>query len=107
MELLSLEDKPTAIFTANDIMFLGALKAIGNNNLRVPDDISIVTFYDFEWLKYLNPPITAVKLPTFEMGKQAGELLIKLINSKEENYPRKIILKTKFVERDSVKSLRN
>mgnify|MGYP003681889422 CR=1 FL=1 len=107
MELLSLEDKPTAIFTANDIMFLGTLKAIGNNNLRVPDDISIVTFYDFEWLKYLNPPITAVKLPTFEIGKQAGELLIKLINSKEENYPRKIILKTKFVERDSVKSLRN
>lgn len=106
-ELLSLDDKPTAIFTTNDIMLLGALKSINNNNLKIPHDISLITFFNFEWLKYLNPPITAVKLPTFEMGSQAAELLIKLINSKEENYPKKIVLKTQLIERDSVKNLRN
>ncbi|MHB8278322.1 MAG: LacI family DNA-binding transcriptional regulator [Candidatus Humimicrobiaceae bacterium] len=106
-ELLSLDDKPTAIFTTNDVMLLGALKSINNNNLKIPHDISLITFFDFGWLKYLNPPITAVKLPTFEMGSLAAELLIKLINSKEENYPKKIVLKTQLIERDSVKSLRN
>jgi LacI family transcriptional regulator len=106
-ELINLEDKPTALFTANDVMFAGALKAIKNNNLKIPDDISIVTFYDFNWLKYLNPPMTAVKLPTFEMGKEAAELLLNLVNLNEEKYFRKVMLKTSFVERSSVRDLKN
>lgn len=107
MELMNLKYKPTAIFTANDIMFAGALKTINNVGLKIPDDISIVTFYDFNWLKYLNPPITAVKLPTLEMGQQAAELLLNLVNSNEEKYYRKIVLKTKFIERSSIKDLKS
>jgi LacI family transcriptional regulator len=105
-ELINLKNRPTALFTANDVMFAGALKAIKNNNLNIPDDISIVTFYDFNWLKYLNPPMTAVKLPTFEMGHEAAELLLNLVNLNEEKYYRKIMLKTSFVERSSVKDLK-
>lgn len=105
IELLSLKNKPTAIFTANDIMLSGTLEAINKKNLKIPDDISIVTFFDFDWLEYLNPPITAVKLPTFEMGKRAAELLIDLINSDKNNYQRKIILKTKLIKRNSVKDI--
>jgi len=104
-ELINLENKPSALFTANDVMFAGALKAIKNNNLKIPDDISIVTFYDFNWLKYLNPPMTAVKLPTFEMGQEAAELLLNLVNLNEEKYFRKVMLKTSFVERSSVRDL--
>ena len=107
MELMNLKYKPTAIFTTNDLMFAGALKAINNVGLKIPDDISIVTFYDFNWLKYLNPPITAVKLPTLEMGQQAAELLLNLVNSNEEKYYRKIVLKTRFIERNSVKDLKS
>jgi len=106
-ELINLENRPTALFTANDIMFSGALKAIKNNNLKIPDDISIVTFYDFNWLKFCDPPITAVHLPTFEMGQQAAELLLDLVNSNEQKYYRKITLKTRLIERKSVKKLYN
>ena len=106
-ELLNLKNRPTALFTANDIMFSGAIKAINSKNLKIPDDISIITFYDFNWLKYLSPPITAVKLPTFEMGQQAAELLLEMIDSNEKKYYRKIMLKTKFIERNSVKDLKS
>jgi DNA-binding LacI/PurR family transcriptional regulator len=106
-ELLNLKNRPTALFTANDIMFSGAIKAINSKNLKIPDDISIITFYDFNWLKYLSPPITAVKLPTFEMGQQAAELLLEMIGSNEKKYYRKIMLKTKFIERNSVKDLKS
>lgn len=104
-ELLNLKNVPTALFTTNDVMFAGALKAITDKRLQIPDDISIITFYDFEWLKYLNPPITAIKIPTFEMGQQSAKMLLEIIDSNNKFYFRKITLNTKLIERKSVKKL--
>jgi DNA-binding LacI/PurR family transcriptional regulator len=105
-ELLCLgKEKPTALFTTNDFMFNGALKAINEKDLKIPDDISILTFNDMDYYKYLKTSITAVSLPTFKIGKSASELLLKIIKSSD--YYKKIIIKTELIIRDSVKNIIN
>ncbi|AZR73766.1 hypothetical protein BBF96_10440 [Anoxybacter fermentans] len=99
-ELLKLEKKPTAIFAANDQMALGALSAILEAGLKVPDDISIIGFDDIEAAALVDPPLTTISQPTAKMGQKAVELLMDLIRG-EEPEPRKILLKTVLVERGS------
>ena len=57
-------------------MTLGALDAIRERGLNIPDDISIVGFDDMPWANLLQPPLTAIAQPTYELGKQAAELLL-------------------------------
>jgi DNA-binding LacI/PurR family transcriptional regulator len=75
-ELLRLPSLPTAIFVANNLMTLGALHAIRERELRVPQDISVVSFSDLPWASLLQPPLTAVSQPDYELGQKAAELLV-------------------------------
>lgn len=79
-ELLSLPESPDAIFTGNNLITLGALETIHKHNLTIPNDIAIVGFDDMYWSNSLNPPLSAVRQPAYEIGKRAGELLIQRIN---------------------------
>ncbi len=74
--LLDLEPRPTALFVANNLMTLGALNAIHERGLKIPDDISIVSFDDMPWAHLLQPPLTAIVQPTYELGQRAAELLL-------------------------------
>jgi LacI family transcriptional regulator len=100
--LVNLKDKPEAIFSAGDrltVSCLAALKAIG---LKVPDDIALVGFSNSPLVELLNPSLTSVKQPAFEMGQVATELLIKLIESKRPVTEfEKIVLQTEVNIRDS------
>jgi LacI family transcriptional regulator len=100
--LVNLKDKPEAIFSAGDrltVSSLAALKAIG---LKVPDDIALVGFSNSPLVELLNPSLTSVKQPAFEMGQVATELLIKLIESKRPVTEfEKIVLQTEVNIRDS------
>lgn len=78
-ELLNLADPPDAIFTGNNLITLGALETIHKFGRRIPEDIAIVGFDDMFWSSSLNPPLTAVRQPAYEIGKRAGELLIQRI----------------------------
>lgn len=78
-ELLELKDRPDAIFTGNNLITLGALETINTKKLRIPEDIAIVGFDDMYWSNSLNPPLTAVRQPAFEIGKRAVELLLQRI----------------------------
>ena len=82
-ELLEMDDRPTAIFTANNLMTLGALNAIHEKGLKVPQDVAIVGFDDMPWAPSLDPPLTAVAQPTYELGCTAANLLLRRIADKD------------------------
>jgi len=79
-ELLSGKHLPDAIFTGNNLITLGALETIHKFKKKIPKDIAIIGFDDMFWSSSLNPPLTAVRQPAYEIGKRAGELLIQRIN---------------------------
>jgi len=74
-ELFSLDDPPTAIFAANNQLCLGTLECARERHLAIPSDIAIVGFDDAPWAKLLDPPLTTVRQPTYEIGKQAAQRL--------------------------------
>jgi len=82
-ELLETDDPPTAIFTANNLMTLGALNAIHEKGLNIPRDVAIVGFDDMPWAPSLDPPLTAVAQPTYELGCTAANLLLQRIADKD------------------------
>jgi len=74
-QLLDLQERPTALFVANNLMTLGSLAAIHNRGLRVPDDIAVIGFDDLPWAESINPPLTVVRQPAYEVGQKAAKLL--------------------------------
>jgi DNA-binding LacI/PurR family transcriptional regulator len=81
--LLTQPDPPTAVFTTNNLMTLGALHAIRDLGLRIPKDIGLVGFDDHDWADIFTPPITVVKQPTFKMGVEAAKLLAVRMKAKQ------------------------
>ncbi len=82
-ELLALDERPTAIFAANDIMALGAIYAIQKAGLEVPADIAIVGYDDRDFAAWIRPALTTIRMPSYEMGQAAARLLLQQI-AKEE-----------------------
>ena len=76
MEVLNQSRPPTAIFTASNVMTVGALRAIREMDIDIPRDLSLVAFDDFELLSLYRPPITVVAQPVRQLGSEAGRLLI-------------------------------
>jgi len=99
-DLLELPNPPDAIFTGNNLITLGALETIHAKNLKVPDDIAIIGFDDMYWSISLNPPLTAVRQPAYEIGKCAAEQLISRINNPGRPTS-SMILKTELMIRNS------
>jgi LacI family transcriptional regulator len=104
-QLLALNGKrPTGVFIASDIQALGAMKAVRESGLRIPEDIAIVGFDDIELAEYAG--LTTVRQPMFQMGKQAVERLMALIA--EPQSPRQHLrIETKLVIRESSGSKRS
>lgn len=76
---LSLESPPTAVLCANDYLAIGAIRAVHEAGLSVPEDMSVCGFDDVDISAYFNPPITTMKTPGEAMGRMAAETLIKSI----------------------------
>lgn len=93
-------DLPTAIFAANDLMAIGALKAFAQLKVRVPEDISIIGFDDIPFSDCTYPPLTTIAQPTYLIGQKAVETLIKLINKKK--IKKSVEFETELIERGSV-----
>jgi DNA-binding LacI/PurR family transcriptional regulator len=100
MNILELDDRPTAVITANNMMTLGALQAIYECHLTIPDDIAIVGFDDMPWAGSLNPPLTVVAQPTHELGRAAAQLLLARIQDHNRPYSH-VILDTQLIVRKS------
>lgn len=103
-QLLDLSSRATALIAGNNLMALGAIHAIKDRNLSIPDDISLVTFDDREWTKLFTPTITVASQPTYKMGKKAAELIMQRLN--DENQPIKhIVFESQIIFRESVISM--
>jgi len=102
--ILELEDRPTAVFSGNNLLTLGALEAIHGKNIKIPEEISIIGFDDMPWSISLNPPLTAVRQPGFDMGRKAAEMLYERIaNPSKKN--ESVILDTELMIRKSTTRL--
>jgi len=104
-QFLSLDDPPTAIFAINDLMAIGALKEIHERGLKVPEDISVVGFDNIPLASLVNPALTTIAQPIYEMGRESMSLLVKNIEKKDLTKS-KIILDTKLIVRESTAPLK-
>ena len=108
-ELLEQPNRPEAIFTTNIDMSMGALIAIKEMGLTIPKDIAIVCFDDSDWASILEPPLTVIRQPVYQLGSTAAELLIKKIENKKTSLshkPKIITLLTELVIRNSTKKIK-
>jgi LacI family transcriptional regulator len=103
-EMLKLPHPPTAVFAGNDVIAYGAMKAVKDADLVVPDDISVVGFDDDFLSRFLNPPLTTVSLPAATLGAGAARLVIQQLQGKSPDQYR-FILSTFLAKRQSCRSL--
>lgn len=103
-KLLELEDLPTAVFASGDFMAIGAISAIKEKGLKVPEDISVIGYDDLEMSKYITPKLTTIKQNTDLIGENAADILINAIDRKSSRTS--VIVPVELVIRDSCKSLK-
>ena len=105
-KMLRKKDRPTAIFSMNDLIALEAFKAARLIGLKVPEDVSIVGFDDMDIVSYFDIPLTTVHQDTFYMGKRAAELLIERIKG-YSGPPRREVIPTYLRIRASTSRISN
>lgn len=93
--------KPTAIYSINNLMALGAVAALNEMNISVPLHISICAFGDFKYHKILNPTLTVVNQMAYSIGEKAAELLINKIKNYNNWVPQKVIIPADIIIRNS------
>lgn len=93
----------SAICCANDLIAIGAIQALRERNLKVPQDISVVGFDDIETAKLTDPSLTTVRQPSYEMGQKASEILINSLNDDSNDMVGVITFKPQLIVRNSTK----
>jgi DNA-binding LacI/PurR family transcriptional regulator len=91
----------TALFAFNDIAAFGAIRALHEAGLRVPDDVSVIGFDDVLSAPFGIPSLTTIRQPLREMGKMGAESLLKRINHPKAPYPQRVIVQPELVIRES------
>lgn len=102
--LLQRESRPTAIFGFSNTISMGAIRALREENIAIPDEISLLTFDDNPYLDYIEPPLTRVSQPIEEICKIAIKLLVSMIQE-DDSTTKRVLLKTNLIIKDSVKSI--
>jgi DNA-binding LacI/PurR family transcriptional regulator len=99
-ELLAADPELDAVFVASDMMAHGALIALRDAGRRVPADVAVIGFDDFEISRYSDPPLTTVRQPIADMGRTMARHLLRLIND-EPDLPGSVVLPTELIIRGS------
>jgi LacI family transcriptional regulator len=99
-ELLALPETPTAIFASNDMSAFGAIEAIRQQGLHIPNDISVIGFDDIPQASLVYPKLTTIHQPLVEMGRQAVTMLLQRIDNSTPEVPQ-VVLPTQLIIRDS------
>ncbi|WP_459622419.1 LacI family DNA-binding transcriptional regulator [Burkholderia sp. 3C] len=105
LSLMREPNPPTAIFCANDLTAIGAIEALKQLGLRVPEDVSVMGYDDQEIARHTHPPLTTVLLPNYELGRWAVETLLQEHENRDAGAPfrhRTIKLDGPLIERGSV-----
>lgn len=97
---LGKKDRPTAIFCTTDQIVPFAYEALQAENIRIPTDMAVLGRGDLPYAAYLNPPLTTLTVPIFEIGRKAAQLLIDSLKDRDRS-PQQILLPSNVVERSS------
>ena len=100
-ELLAEGLNPTAVFAANNAIALGVIRAVGQRGLRIPHNIALVCFDDFDEASHLLPFLTVAVQPAYDMGVNAAQLLLGRIETGQALEPRHVVLPTRLIIRHS------
>jgi LacI family transcriptional regulator len=104
-KLLKLKNPPDGIFASNDPAAMGSMQAIKKMGLKIPKDVALVGFSNWFFSSLMDPPLSSVDQPGFEMGQEAARLLIRHIEHKDKNdvdpTPETKVLKTRLIIRES------
>lgn len=100
-EMINDGQLPEAIFCASDPIAIGALKALHEHHIKVPEDISVIGFDNIDHANYTNPPLTTVFAPTFDMGSMAAQYLYEAIKATHLTSPIRVQLPCFLIERES------
>ena len=101
-ELLRLDNRPTALFVTNFEMTLGAMLALQHNNIRVPEDLSVIGFDKLELFGEIFPNLTLIRQPQMSIGREAAGLMLDMLSEKDSFAPRIVTLITELTEGSSV-----
>jgi LacI family transcriptional regulator len=106
-KLLAEHPDVTAIFAANDVMAFGAVRAVLDRGLRIPEDLSLIGFDNLELSSIIHPPLTTIHQPKYEMGRAAVEILLRLARDKAKQMPEHRLLGVELIERQSCRDRTN
>jgi LacI family transcriptional regulator len=101
LEIAAMKPRPTAIFAANDSMAIGALAALAEEGVRVPEDVAVVGFDDIPIARYVTPQLTTIGVDIAELGRRAFAVLLDLIDHPRARDPRRERIDTTLVVRKS------
>ncbi|MDR3559837.1 MAG: LacI family DNA-binding transcriptional regulator [Negativicutes bacterium] len=102
LALMAGSREPLAIFGMNNLMTMAIIKALKKMNVNIPRDIALLGFDDWEWAELLDPPITVVRQPTYQIGWRAATLLIKRAKSRgRQQRPSLVVFEPELVARRS------
>jgi LacI family transcriptional regulator len=101
LELLAMKGRPTAIFAANDSMAIGAMSALRESGVGVPEEMAVAGFDDIPLARFMDPPLSSVHVPIRQLGARAVELLLNGITHKNDHPRRRERVSTTLVIRRS------
>lgn len=101
-KLLKMKEKPEIIFAANDMMAIGCYITARELNLKIPSDFGVAGFDDIFASQFLNPRLTTLRVPIYELGKEAAKILIKRMNKTEKKEFKHIMVPTELMIGGSV-----
>lgn len=104
-QLMQQEHPPSAVFTANDILAIGALKAARASGLRVPEDVSIMGMDDIHAAATTSPGLTTINKPKYEIGALAGQYLLERLSNKSPASTRHTLLPCHVIKRGSTAAI--
>lgn len=103
LDIIKMEDKPTAVIAASDTLAFGMMKALEEHGYKVPEDISVIGYDDSEIALYTQPPLTTIQQNTERIAKEAAKLLVAQMQKPTKTYQKKVI-DAKLIERQTVRS---
>ena len=105
-KLLNVPNPPPALFVGFDPLAIGIVNSLRKRGISVPGDMSVLGFGNTVMTSFSNPPLTTINEPLEEIGRNSTQILLENINKKnQDNNPKRIVLETKLIERDSCKAI--
>jgi DNA-binding LacI/PurR family transcriptional regulator len=104
LENNTVEKLPTAFYCSNDVVAIGAMRALNEKDIKIPEQISIIGLDDIEMAAFVTPPLTTVKVPKEDLGKFAVKILIDKIENGHD-FPVRVNLPFELIERNSCKNI--